>query len=449
MSKLRHNRTKTLFLYLPIALIYYIIVIHTGVVAHAQSDVYLAVRAGGSGLLTIGIEGFESSGHPEDFRMVKTTLADDLERSGLFMPVVSADSLADARGDLLSLWKKSGAKYLLIGEESGSSQNVSVNLIDMSTTLTVFKEEYRIEPQRGWRTAHVIADDLIEHFTGLRGGFSTRIAFVRAMKGGDEVFLMDADGRNVRQLTFTKTIIMSPSWSPDGSSIAYSALSSGNWLIMVTNITTGQSIDITPWQGLNTTPSWSPVEAGVLAFSSSRDGNAEVYTSRVNGKDIRRLTNHRRIDHSPAWSPDGSRMAFVSDRTGNPLIYLMNSDGSDQHRLTATPNAYEDSPAWSPQGDRIAFVLMSDYGFDIATCSPSGDDVVVLTFAQGSNEGPKWSPDGLRIIFSSTRGTGTKRIFIMNRDGSNVRPLTIDGNSYSPAWAPPSNGNDIRISSKR
>ncbi len=127
----------------------------------------------------------------------------------------------------------------------------------------------------------------------------------------------------------------------------------------------------------------------------------------------------------------------------------MNSDGSNLHRLTSSPNAYEGSPCWSPRGDRIAFVVMSDYGtFDIATSTSSGEDVVILTYGEGSNEDPNWSPDGLQIVFSSTR-SGSKGLYIMSRDGSHVRTLTISGNSYSPAWAPAASGNNIRVSSGR
>ena len=217
---------------------------------------------------------------------------------------------------------------------------------------------------------------------------------------------------------------------------------------MMININTGQSVDISSWTGLNTTPVWSPVHQDVIAFTSSRDGNAEIYTCNRNGTNIRRLTNHPRIDTSPSWSPDGSKIVFSSDRTGNPLIYIMNSDGTNPHRLTATPNAYEDSPCWSPRGDRIAYVMMSDYGFDIAITTPSGTGVFMLTYGQGSNENPHWSPDGLRIVFSSDR-TGIKNLYIMNWDGSNVRNLTTDGNNYSPAWAPAFSGNEIRFSARR
>lgn len=424
------------FLYLPLVIVYYIIDISCAKEAAAQQDVYLAVRAGGSGLMAFGLDGFVADDPSGPVSVIKTTLDSDLNYSGIFRTVTMDESSGALPGDILGRWRAVGAKYYLVGDPASNGKSIGINVLDLTSTLSIFKEEYVIDPKRPWYTAHVIVDDLIEHFTGLRGGFASKITFVRGTKGANELYLMDADGRNVQQITFSKSLIMSPSWSADGKSIAYSSLQGGNWRIIMTNISTGQSVDITQWPVLNTTPAFHPKDPTLIAFASSRDGNTEIYTCRTNGKDIRRLTNNRRIDHAPAWSPDGSQMAFVSDRTGNPLIYIMNSDGSGEHRLTATPNAYEDGPQWSPQGDRIVFVMMSDYGFDIATSSPSGDDVIVLTFAQGSNEDPKWSPDGLRILFTSTRGTGIKRLFVMNRDGSNVRPLTIDGESFSPAWAP-------------
>ena len=416
--------------------------------AYAQSDVYLSVRAGGSGLINVGVGGFESPGYANVLFSVRKTLENDLQTCGLFQVKTLSDSLANVAGDLFEQWKAAGAQYYLFGEERRDVLSVDIKIFDLKTALTVFNEAYRIDSNRPWYTAHVIVDDIIGHFSGLRGGMASQVAFIRATKGSEEVFLIDADGRNPRQLTFSKTLKLSPNWSLNGDAIAYSSLIGDEWHIMMININAGQSVDISQGTKFNTTPAWSPVQRDVIAFTSSRDGNAEIYTYRISGREIRRLTNNPRIDSSPSWSPDGSKMAFTSDRTGNPLVYIMNSDGSNPHRLTSTPNAYEDSPCWSPRGDRIAFVMMSDYGFDIAITSPSGADVFMLTYGQGSNENPHWSPDGLRIVFSSDR-TGIKNLYIMNWDGSNVRNLTIDGINYSPAWAPANSGNEIRLSSRR
>lgn len=442
----KHRIKKQIFLLCLRFIFFYYIFFITD--AFAQLEVYLSVRAGGSSLLGVGIGGFESLAESSLIYSVRNTLEGDLNKSGLFEVKALSDSLANLPGDLFGQWKAAGAMYFLSGEETDNGNSIRVKLFNLNTAVTLLSEKYLIDNNRPWYTAHVIVDDMIELVTGLRGSMASQIAFIRTVRGNRELFLIDADGRNPRQLTFSKTFNLSPSWSADGNTIAYSSLSGNNWLLMTINITTGQSKTISNWQGLNTTPDWSPANPDVVAFTSTRDGNAEIYTCRINSRGIRRLTNHRRIDSSPSWSPDGSKIAFSSDRTGKPLIYIMKSDGTNTHRLTSTPSAYEDSPCWSPRGSRILFVIMSDYGFEIATSSPDGDDVVMLTFGQGSNEDPHWSPDGLRIVFTSSR-TGSKKLYIMNWDGSNVRPLTIDGYSFSPAWAPAVSGNDIRVTSKR
>lgn len=421
----------------------------------AQSEVYLSIRAGGSQLLGIGIGGFSAAENTvntqfsHSINTVRQTLEDDLNQCGLFSVKSLNDSLAALSGGIFAQWKSAGAKYYLFGEVNQDKGSVAVNLIDLKTAFTILNEEYLIPSERPWYTAHVIVDDIIELFTGLRGSMASQIAYIHPYHSdANDLYVIGADGREKRQLTYSNTLNLSPSWSADGKQIAYSSLNSMTWTIQTINVDSGMLREITPWEGLNTSPAWSPDRVDFLAFTSNRDGNSEIYTSRSDGKSIRRLTNHYSIDSSPSWSPDGKQVAFTSDRTGQPMIYVMNSDGTNVHRLTSRLNAYEDSPCWSPRGDRIAFVVLFDRSFDIATASPEGGDTVILTSGQGTNENPKWSSDGMRIVFSSSR-RGGRNLYIMNWDGSNVRPLTNDNISYSPAWAPSPKGNDIRISSRR
>lgn len=91
----------------------------------------------------------------------------------------------------------------------------------------------------------------------------------------------------------------------------------------------------------------TPIPSARIAFSSDRDGNAEVYVMNADGTGQTNLTNNSAWDSRPAWSPDGTRIAFVSDRDGNREVYVMNADGSGQTRLTDNPAA-DGSPAWSP-----------------------------------------------------------------------------------------------------
>ena len=463
MKLIKKNNTqnfiaqKNISFYFVFLNIFVIILVSLAADAFAQSEVYLSITTGGSDLIGVGIGGFQASGDTSGTfsgsftpaLSVKNTLIYDLDESGFFKVKTLSDSLAALSGGLFTQWRAAGAECYIFGEVNNDGNSVIINVIDLKTAVTILNEEYFIYSDRPWYTAHVIVDDIIGFFTGLRGSMASQIAFVNPHKGeSNEISIIDVNGQDKRQLTYSKTLCISPNWSPDGNNLVFSSLIDNNWLLMMINVNTGQTQDISNWSGLNISPAWSPVNPDIVAFSSTRDGNSEVYSCRIDGKNIRRLTNHYRIDSSPSWSPDGKQIAFTSDRIGQPTIYVMNSDGSNTHRLTSNINAYEDSPCWSPRGDRIAFVVLHDRSFDIATVSPSGDDTVILTFGQGSNENPRWSPDGLRIVFSSTR-LGGKNLFIMNWDGSNVRPITKDGKSFSPAWSPASSGNDIRASSKR
>ena len=450
---------KNISFYFLFLVIFIIIFITLAIDISAQSEVYLSIKAGGSDFIGVGIGGFQAvqdtsgiyTGDSVLIFSARNTLVNDLNESGLFKvnTLSESNSLETLPGGLFAQLRAAGAKYYLFGKINNNGNSVAINLIDLKTALTIFNEEYIINSARPWSTAHVIVDDMIELFTGLRGCTASQIAFINPYKLEDnEIYIIEADGREKRQLSYSNSLSISPNWSPDGKNLVFSSLIDKNWSLMMINVYTGQSQDISNWQGLNSTPSFSPVNPDIIAFSSTRDGNSEIYTCRTDGKNLRRLTNHSRIDSSPSWSPDGKQIAFISDRSGQPMIYIMNSDGSNVHRLTSSINAYEDSPCWSPRGDRIAFVILFDRSFDIATASPSGDDTVILTSGAGSNENPRWSPDGLKIVFSSTR-LGGKNIFIINSDGSNVRPLTKDNNSFSPAWAPASSGNDIRVSSRR
>ena len=429
-------------------IIYFAIVVFTSIQAYAQTDVTLSVRVGGSDLIGVGIEGFEAPGD-RNVDTVRSTLEWDLDFCGLFQIKAPPDASLTIPGGLFGKWEAVGAKIVVVGEPSSDGGQVTIRLIDLQTAGTLMSDAYRIRKEDPKYTAHVIADDIISIFNGLRGCMASQLAFISESRDVKEIFLMDPDGSKRRQVTFSRTLNLSPGWSVDGKNVAYSTLVDAMWAVASINIDTGQMTIVSDRSGLNTAPSYSPVDPDVIAYASNRDGNTEIYTSRRNGGNLRRLTNHRSIDSSPTWSPDGSMICFTSDRTGAPKLYLMSRDGTGIRRLTHAIGTYEDSPCWSPRGDRIAFVLMNDYGsFDIATVDVSGNDMVMLTFGAGSNENPKWSPDGLKIVFTSNRHGG-KNLYVMNWDGSEVQPLTNDGRSLSPAWAPTASGNDVRLSSQR
>ena len=187
-----------------------------------------------------------------------------------------------------------------------------------------------------------------------------------------------------------------------------------------------------------------------IAFSSERDGNFEIYVMDIDGRNQRRLTNNRRDDWEPSWSPGGKRIAFTSSEDRNshedvegkrPHIYVMEADGKNRRKLTKNPFAEWD-PSWSPDGKQIAFT---------GKAALHAHRYVYVVDAEGKNLRklgsdheeigwePSWSPDGKHIAFVSTREKNGWRydIFVMDADGSNHRQLTNnDAWNFSPSWSP-------------
>jgi Tol biopolymer transport system component len=171
---------------------------------------------------------------------------------------------------------------------------------------------------------------------------------------------------------------------------------------------------------------------GVIAFTSDRDGEGDIFVTNADGSGLRRLTDDPAYDGWPTWSPDGTDIAFVSLRSGNPDIYVMDADGGNLRQLTDHPER-DIWPEWSPDGTRIAFPSRRDGNFEIYVINVDGSNLRRLTNTSSHEDFPAWSPDGALIAFSRTEGDdGT---YIMKADGSDERRLA-DFEALEPAWSP-------------
>jgi TolB protein len=191
-----------------------------------------------------------------------------------------------------------------------------------------------------------------------------------------------------------------------------------------------------PSAGLNFAAAWSPSGERV-AFTTTRDGDAEIYTMRPNGTDLKRLTFNKADDLSPVWSPTGKQLAFTSDRGGGPQIYIMDADGGNTHRLTFSGD-YNTSPSWSPKGDWIAYVCRDgDRRLKICADRADGQESVRITESgPWDDESPSWAPNGRELMFTSNR-TGKNQIFAIRSDSAGLIRITSNGaNSTSPSWSP-------------
>jgi TolB protein len=371
-----------------------------------------------------------------------------LSFSGIFSPVDEAAFLGPTTSSLeggppvvCSDWTQISADALLEGrvERDFANFTVAFTLWDASRCKALVRRRYSqpaaTDPAG---VARRIADDIVEAFIGLRGVSGTEIAFVSDRGGNKEIFVMNADGTNARAATANRSINNFPDWSPDGDAILYTSYRLMNRPFLFLS-SRGRGRPGLVLQGLGDSHSqyrgvFAP-EGSRLAIVMSDGGASDIYTVRADGRRLRRLTNSRSIEVSPAWSPDGEQLAFVSDRTGSPQIYVMNADGERARRLTFD-GGYNTHPAWSPDGRWIAYETRVNGQFDIWLTDPEGTVNIPLITHPRSDESPAWSPNSRKLVFSSTR-RGRADLYVVDRDGSNLLRLTAGaGNNTSPSWGP-------------
>jgi TolB protein len=339
------------------------------------------------------------------------------------------------------------ANFVGFGNVSESAAEVAIEawLFDVRSVSMqpVVGKVYRGAPTDAQvrKFAHQFADEIISKLSGgLPGVASTQIAFVSARSGTKEIWMMDSDGANQRQLTSLRSISLTPRWSPDASRIAFTCFAPANGLvsaqICMYSLDAGKVLSFARFRGTNSAPAWSP-DGTQIMFSSSMQGNPELYVTDSSGNRPKRLTFANGASTSAAWNPKtGQTVAFVSDRGGIPKLYLMNSDGTNVTELELPDKGYLIDPAWSPNGQLLAFSWRRpDGNYDIYVMDPSSRQIVEITRDAARNERPSWAPDGRHIVFESTR-SGSRQIWVMLADGTQPRQLTTTGNNESPNWSP-------------
>jgi TolB protein len=368
-----------------------------------------------------------------------TVLGSDLYNSDYF-EMLDASSYPPYTGQVkLGDYKTSRAKYvalLKVGLE-GTQVNVEARFYDVQSEQLVVGKVYKWDRKFVRHIAHRFGDEILYRLWGVKGIFTSKLAFSSDRSGNRDVWLMDYDGFNQTQVTKSKNINLSPDLSPNGQQVVYTTYraeqAATGQLLIVYNIYDGKKSTLYSQGTLNSAPAWSP-DGNRVAFTSNVKGNAEIYIINKDGSNLQQITFNRAIDTSPAWNPKTGQIAFTSDRSGNPMIYIMNEDGSNEQRLTYV-GEYNESAAWSPDGRMLAYVSRSGINFDIYVVDMASNVVTRLTQNEGSNENPCWSPDSRHIAFASNR-TGKYQIWTMLFDGTKLRQLTRDGNNTSASWAP-------------
>ncbi|MGO2007760.1 Tol-Pal system beta propeller repeat protein TolB [Vreelandella alkaliphila] len=408
--------------------------------ATANANLTIEITRGSDQALPIGIVPFAGGDNlPEDVAQI---IQDDLERSGFFAPLERSamfDRPSQADDVEFGTWRSLDVRYLVVGraQQTNSGYQIQFELMDISGQRRMIGETVtaNVNDLRG--AAHYMSDQIFEEITDIRGAFSTKIAYVTAQGLGDNMqfglYVADADGRNSQQVLTSDQPIMSPAWSPDGRKLAYVSFETERPAIYIQDVSTGQRIQATSFDGINGAPTWSP-DGRKIAMSLSKDGQPEIYILDIGNRSVERITQNSSIDTEPTWAPDGRSLLFTSDRSGGPQIYEYLLGSGEANRITFTGN-YNARARYSPDGEQIFLIHRSNRGYQVARQERDGGRLVVISETT-RDESPSVAPNGTMVIFATQQGSNGVLSAVSADGRSSFRLPAAQGDVRDPAWSP-------------
>lgn len=386
------------------------------------------------------------------FEALASVIRNDLRMCGRFEPL-PPEKLAHFKSFQqqmnAQLWQKMKVENVVLGEvkASGDQYTVSFRLLDVYKTpegadsaATLSAQTFSgISSQHFRALAHHISDLVYEKLTGIRGAFSTRIAYIMVqdtLQGKQySLEIADADGFNPRTLVKSKEPLMSPSWSADGRRLAFVSFEKNRAEIYIIEVASGRRELLSKFQGINGAPAWSP-DGHTLALVLSKDGSPKIYLMDLASRQLTQLTEGYAIDTEPTWSRDGRTIYFTSNRGGKPQIYRIDITSKKTDRVTFVGN-YNARPMLSPDGKHLVMMHRQERSdqFHIASQELATGQVSVLTHA-GLDESPTLSPNGAMVLYS-TQANDRQILGLVTLDGrGQLRLPAREGSVQEPAWSP-------------
>lgn len=397
----------------------------------------LELTQGINAALPIAINSF---GNASEAQQLTGVVESDLQFSGQFKLIPAVHPGADARSEI-ALWRQAGADSVLTGQVSrvaGDRYHVRFELLDAAAHGRVLlSKSYQVRPDEMRALAHHISDEVYQKLTGSRGIFSTRIAYILVQRRGENarysLEVADVDGRNPQSLLVSSEPIMSPTWSPDGSQIAYVSFEKKRAQIFSVSVETGRRRLITDFPGINGAPTWSP-DGRQIAVVLSKGGSPKIYSVSLADGAMKQLTFGDAIDTEPRYTPDGQGLLFTSGRGGAPQIYRLSLRDGRISRVTFAGN-YNARATMTPDQKHLVMLHRADKGFTIGVQGMDNGQVSQLTFS-GADESPSIAPNG-RLVIYATHEQDRGILAMVSIDGRiRMRLPAREGDVQEPAWSP-------------
>ncbi|MFI5235596.1 MAG: hypothetical protein ACHQXA_07800 [Gemmatimonadales bacterium] len=334
-----------------------------------------------------------------------------------------------------ALYRGMGAAYAI--EVTGVAGATAIRLHDL-VAAQVREDHIAVLPGVGapdFRMAvHRVADEVVRWVTGQPGIAASRILYGE----GNRIWRMDSDGADRVAVTNPGERALSPAWSPDATKMVFTLLGDGRGPLVIQDLATGVRSPVPgATTGLNITPTFSP-DGQSVAYARSTEAGTDIYLTNVTQACCtQRLTVGRYSDNlSPTFSPDARRIAFVSNRPGVPQVYVMAADGTAQELFApfdfgATGDSY--APDWSPDGARVVFHREVSGTPQVFVLDVARRKVRQLT-STGRNEDASWAPDGRHAVFVSDR-SGHRQLWVIDVESGRIRQLATPGATQLPAWS--------------
>lgn len=414
----------------------------------ANGMLSMELTRGVAGAIPIAIVPFAKQGDlpPQD---ISAIVSNDLQNSGRFK-VYTQNALSQFPSDLSQVstqyFRHLGTDNVVVGKINslgGDRFQVNFQLLDMfhgsETANMMLSRTYTVSGNDLRTLAHHISDLIYQQITGVRGVFSTKIAYVLVQRANDRptryvLELSDQDGYNPRPLLNSPEPIMSPSWSPNGKQLAYVSFEHGKAQIYLQDVLTGGRRLLSESPGINGAPAWSP-NGRQLALVLSKSGSPNIYIMDIATQSLRQITKDFYINTEPSWSADGSSLLFTSNRGGGLQIYQINLTTGNTSRVSFDGD-YNARAMATRDGKTIAMIHRVEGNYNIAVLDLDAGITRVLTNGATDSASPSFAPNGSMILYETVY-SGRNVLAMVSTDGRvQLRLPPREGEAQDPAWSP-------------